>query len=207
MQTCSDKQWQLVLLSCPRKYGNCITYSSTGCTAFYIGCIWSFPRPCFHRSSILLWGCFVCLIGGIQLDLTFRWERDCFEKVGDTAFYNMFVRFWSRCSCKVLKGWTCHTSYEPCTGGLSFRSSLFAMWGSGRFVRYLFVNLLAARGLIPRILWRGHGATSALALNDIKHVMYHAKEVAFKVCWKRSEFHFEHTVNQVWAIHSLLTFV
>ena len=41
----------------------------------------------------------------------------------------------------------------------------------------------------------GMNTTSSLVFNDIKHVMHFAKEVAFEVCQKGSELHFEDTVN------------
>ena len=48
--------------------------------------------------------------------------------------------------------------------------------------------------------------TSSLVLNDMKHVMHFAKEVAFEVCQKGSELHFEDTFNSIWTIHSCLAF-
>ena len=95
-----------------------------------------------------------------------------------------------------------HIFYGPCTGGL-FAQLAVCKANIWKVCPYPIANLFQLRGAWSFKFYdnMGMNTTSSLVLNDIKH------EIAFEVCQKGSELHFEDTVNSLWAIHPCLAFV
>ena len=83
------------------------------------------------------------------------------------------------------------------------------MLESGHFCLYPFVHLFQLLGPLSFQFDAGVGmdATSSLVLNDIRHVLHFAKDIILQVRPEGSEFHFENTVNKIWAILFCLAFV